>query len=253
MAKTLIIDDEPLAREILKTIIEENCPELEIVATADDVLLGVKAIQQHKPDIVFLDIEMPGYSGFQLLDFFDEIDFQIVFTTAHAEHALRAFQVSAVDYILKPLQIEQIVKAVKKALILRGEIKRTGSSENIMVLKENLKDGKVNKIALPMTSGLMFVRPSDIISLSADGAYTNVVLSDGSKLVISKKLKDFEDVLRDNPAYFRSHRSYMINIDFVKQFSRKDGGIILMERDIEIPLAKEKRGEFFNKIDAHLI
>jgi two-component system LytT family response regulator len=196
---------------------------------------------------------MPGYSGFQLLDFFEEINFQVIFTTAHADHALRAFQVSAVDYILKPLQIEQIVRAVKKALLLRGDVNKNGVTGNIMALKENLREGKVSKIGLPMTNGLIFVRPDEIISFSADGAYTKVVLSDGSRLIISKKLKDFEEALVDVPSYFRTHRSHMINIDFVKQFSRKDGGVILLEKDIEVPLAKEKRSEFFDKIDAHLI
>ena len=248
MIKTVIIDDEPLAREMLKAIVSENCPELEVVATAEDVLSGLKMIQQYKPEIVFLDIEMPGYSGFQLLDFFDKIDFQVIFTTAHAEFALRAFQVSAADYILKPIQIEHVVRAVKKASVLRGDTEK--SNETIKVLKDNFKEGKITKIALPVAGGLMFVSPEDIVYFAAEGAYTRILLENGSKLLISKKLKEFEDVFEGYPAFFRTHRSYMINLKFVNQFNRRDGGVIVMQNGDEILLAKERKDDFFTRFDA---
>jgi two-component system, LytTR family, response regulator len=249
MIKCIIIDDEPLARDFLRAILAENCAEITLVATAEDVLTGVKMIHEHKPDIVFLDVEMPGYSGFQLLDFFENIDFQVIFTTAHADHALRAFQVSAVDYILKPIQIEQIVKAVKKAIILRG----SSNNENLRVLKENLQEEKIVKIALPLGSTLIFVSPEDFMTLSADGSYTNIVLTDGRKFLISKKLKEFEDVLKDYPQFFRAHRSYLINLKYVKQFNKSDGGMILMNHDVELPLSKEKKDEFFDKMNIQAI
>lgn len=250
----IIIDDEPLARAMLRAILEENCPQVRILAEAEDVLSGLKAIQKHLPQLVFLDVEMPGYSGFQLLDFFDKPNFQIVFTTAHSEFALRAFQVSAADYVLKPLQIEHIVRAVEKATLLRGEF--TQYHATLSVLKENLKEekeGKISKIALPISGGLMFVSPEDIVSLTADGAYTKVMLADGSRLLISKKLKEFEDVLTMHPLFFRTHRSYMINFKFVKQFNRRDGGIIILKNDDEILLAKERRDEFFQRFDALML
>ncbi len=250
----IIIDDEPLARAMLRAILEENCPQVRILAEAEDVLSGLKAIQKHLPQLVFLDIEMPGYSGFQLLDFFDKPNFQIIFTTAHSEFALRAFQVSAADYVLKPLQIAHVVRAVEKANLLRGEF--TQYHETLNVLKDNLKEekeGKISKIALPISGGLMFVSPEDIISLTADGAYTKVTLVEGSRLLISKKLKEFEDVLTAHPLFFRTHRSYMINFKFVKQFNRRDGGIIILKNDEEILLAKERRDEFFQRFDALML
>jgi two-component system, LytTR family, response regulator len=250
MIKCIIIDDEPLARDFLSTILLENCPEITLVATADDVLSGVKKIQEYRPEIVFLDVEMPGYSGFQLLDFFEHIDFQVIFTTAHADYALRAFQVSAVDYLLKPIQIEQIIKAVKKAIILRGS---NSIQENLKVLKENLKEGKIIKIALPVGSTLIFVSPEDFMILSADGSYTNIVLTDGRKFLISKKLKEFEDVLKDYPQFFRAHRSHLINMKYVKQFNKSEGGLILMNHEIELPLSKEKRDDFFDKMNIQAI
>jgi two-component system LytT family response regulator len=250
----IIIDDEPLARAMLRAILEENCPQVRILAEAEDVLSGLKVIQKHLPQLVFLDIEMPGYSGFQLLDFFDKPNFQIIFTTAHSEFALRAFQVSAADYVLKPLQIEHIVRAVEKATLLRGSFSQY--HETLNVLKDNLreeKEGKISKIALPISGGLMFVSPEDIVSLAADGAYTKVTLVDGSRLLISKKLKEFEDVLMNHPLFFRTHRSYMINFKFVKQFNRRDGGIIILRNDEEILLAKERRDEFFQRFDALML
>jgi two-component system, LytTR family, response regulator len=250
MIKCILVDDEPLARDFLSTILSENCPETTIVATAADVLTAVKMIQEHKPDIVFLDVEMPGYSGFQLLDFFDNIDFQVIFTTAHADYALRAFQVSAVDYLLKPIQIEQIVRAVKKAIILRGS---NMSNENLKVLKENLQEGKIVKIALPVGTTLIFVSPEDFMTLSADGSYTNIVLIDGRKFLISKKLKEFEDVLKDYSQFFRAHRSHLINMKYVKQYNKSEGGMILMNHDIELPLSKEKKDEFFDKMNIQAI
>jgi two-component system, LytTR family, response regulator len=250
MIKCIIIDDEPLARDFLSTILSENCPEITLVATAVDVLSGVKIIQEHKPEIVFLDVEMPGYSGFQLLDFFEIIDFQVIFTTAHADYALRAFQVSAVDYLLKPIQIEQIVRAVKKAIILRGS---NNNNENLKILKENLQEGKIVKIALPVGTALIFVSPEEFMSVSADGSYTNIVLTDGRRFLISKKLKEFEDVLKDYPQFFRAHRSHLINMKYVKQYNKSDGGMILMNHDIKLPLSKEKREDFFDKMNIQSI
>jgi two-component system, LytTR family, response regulator len=250
MIKCIIIDDEPLARDFLRTILAENCSEITLVATAEDVLTGVKMIQEHKPEIVFLDVEMPGYSGFQLLDFFENIDFQVIFTTAHADYALRAFQVSAVDYILKPIQIEHIIRAVKKANILRGN---KSNNENLKVLKDNLQEGKIVKIALPLGSTLIFVSPEDFMLLSADGSYTNIILTDGRKFLISKKLKEFEDVLKDYPQFFRAHRSHLINMHYVKQFNKSEGGMILMNHDVELPLSKEKKDEFFDKMNIQAI
>jgi two-component system LytT family response regulator len=247
-ATCLIIDDEPLARAVLSAIITENCPEIKIIGTADDVLSGLKLIQQHAPDVVFLDVEMPGYSGFQLLEFFENIDFQVVFTTAHADFALRAFQVSAADYVLKPIQVDHIVRAVKKALILRGD-KKT-ANDSLSALKENLREGRVSKIALPVSGGLMFVSPDDILMLAAEGSYTNIWLADGGKMLISKKLKEFEDLLEGHPSFYRTHRSYMINLKFVKQFNSRDGGVIVMSNNQEVDLAKDRRDDFFKHFDA---
>ena len=231
--KAIIIDDEAKARRLLQTLIEENCPEIEIIAQAEDVPNAVKAIHQFKPDIVFSDIDMPIYNGFQLLDFVDKTDFELIYCTAHNDFALKAFEVSAVDYLVKPIQISLLVKAVEKA-----------------TLKENLKANALKKNALPNADGLRFVDLDNILYLEAEGAYTHVVLKDNSKILISKKLKEFETLLSDNKNFFRTHRSFLINIDAIKQYIKSDGGSIIMSNHTEIPVARERKDDFQSLIES---
>jgi two-component system LytT family response regulator len=237
----VIIDDEAKARRIMETLIADHCTQLQIVATADDALQGVKVIQKYNPDIVFLDIEMPGYTGFQLLEFFDDINFEVIFATAYSEYALQAFQVSAVDYLLKPIQIEQLQAAVDKAIRLKG---KSQVRERIHALRENMEDHTLKKIALPVSHGLTFVPLSDILYLEADGSYTHVYLADGTKMLISKKIKEFENTLHPENHFFRTHRSFIINLHRIKQYIKQDGGHVIMENDAIVHIARERKDDF---------
>jgi two-component system LytT family response regulator len=244
MIKAIIIDDEAKARRIIEALLKEYCPDVEIVAIAEDVPSGVIAINQHKPDVLFLDVEMPGYTGFQLLDFFKEIDFEIVFTTAHSDYALQAFRVSAIDFLLKPIQISELIAAVEKVKQKRGQNK-----ERLSVLKENFKDNSIKKMALPVAEGLLFVEVEDISHLEADGAYTHFHLSDGRKIMVSKKIKEFEEALTQQSNFFRTHRSFIINFKKMKQYVKQEGGYVLLENEIQIPLARERKDEFLLLIE----
>jgi two-component system LytT family response regulator len=244
MIKAIIIDDEARARRILEALLREYCPDVAVVATAEDVPSGVLAINQHKPDVLFLDVEMPGYTGFQLLDFFKEIDFDIVFTTAHSDYAIQAFRVSAIDFLLKPIQISELINTVAKIKLKHGLNK-----ERLSVLKENFKDNAIKKLALPVAEGLLFVEAEDISHLEADGAYTRFHFSDGRKIVVSKKIKEFEDVLTQQSNFFRTHRSFIINLKKMKQYVKQEGGYVLLENAIQIPLARERREEFLSVIE----
>ena len=241
--KAIIIDDEAKARQILQTLLEENCPEIEIVAQAENVPNGVKVIHQYKPNIVFSDIDMPGYNGFQLLDFVDKANFELIYCTGHNEFALKAFEVSAVDYLLKPIQISQLINAVNKAIKLCNS-STPQSTERFDTLRENIKNSILKKIALPVADGLIFINIDDLMYLEADGAYTKVFLNDGNKLMISKKLKEFENILSENKNFFRTHRSYIINIACIKQYIKSDGGSIVLQNNIAIPVARERKDEF---------
>ncbi|MFY0675382.1 MAG: response regulator transcription factor [Bacteroidia bacterium] len=236
--RAIIIDDEGKARRILEALIDQNCEDVDVVGVADDVPSGVKAINKEYPDVVFLDIEMPGYSGFQLLDFFDEIDFDIIFTTAYSEHALKAFEVSAIDYLLKPIQIDQLVKAVNK---VRAK-KAAQINEKIDTLKENLKGNKIAKIALPVADGLLFVKPEEILYLKAESSYTNIYLIENKTILVSKTLKEFEKLI-DHPHFMRIHRSYFVNLNHIKQYYKSEGGHIEMINGDIVYFSKDKKEE----------
>lgn len=239
MIKAIIIDDEEAAVRVLTHLIKDYIPDLEIIATARNVPDGVLAINRNKPDVVFLDIEMPDYSGFELLEFFNEVKFEIIFTTAYSQYAVQAFEVSAVDYVLKPIQIAKLEEAIVK---LRNRLESSGMNERLLVLKENLRENRVKKIALPVSDGLLFVNIDEIIHLDADGAYTNVWIKGHPTIMVSKNLKYFEDLLVKEPGFFRPHRSHIINLNYLKKYSRtKD--ILTLENNQHIRMAKNRKQE----------
>lgn len=240
MIKAVIIDDEAKARRILGTFISEYCPNVEICGVAEDVVQGVKLIQKEKPDIVFLDIEMPGYNGFQLLEFFDEIDFEVIFVTAYSEFALKAFQVSAVDYLLKPVQIDHLVKAVEKAEKIRGN---SLIKERLDALKTNLEEQKIKKIVVPVSEGSLFLEIKDITHLKAEGSYVNIFLKDGNKILVSKNIKDYENQLTQAEGFFRTHRSFLANTKYITAVS-PDGSSATLAGNQVIAIARERKQEF---------
>ncbi|MCF8451283.1 MAG: LytTR family DNA-binding domain-containing protein [Taibaiella sp.] len=238
--QAIIIDDEERARNTLRTLLKEYCPQVDVVAMCANIPEGVLSINQKRPQLVFLDIEMPEYNGFELLSFFREIDFQIIFVTAYNEYALKAFEVSAVDYLLKPVDIDKLKIAVEKAS------KRIGNSNpqnNVEALKDTFKTGQFNKIALPVSEGLLFVEVPDIIYLEAEGAYTNVWLNNGSKILVSKKLKFFEEILDARPNFFRSHRSFIVNINYLKKYNKNDSSLLL-DNGKTVYISRERKSEF---------
>lgn len=239
----VVIDDEPKARKLLEILIKENCPKVTAIFTAEDLLSGVEIIKNEQPQIVFLDIEMPEHSGLEIFDFIDSTNhnFEIIFTTAYSEYAIKAFELSAVDYLLKPLRADKLVDAIEKA------IKNIGKSYiNIKLdeLQKSLKSSNFKKIALPVADGIKFVNFEDIILLKADGMYTKVSIQNGSVLLISKPLKHFEELLDTIPAFYRPHRSYLINLKFIKEYVKSDGGYIIMDNNESVSISKDKREEF---------
>ncbi|MBX2903567.1 MAG: response regulator transcription factor [Chitinophagales bacterium] len=245
MIRAIIIDDEPKARRFLEALLKEYCPTVQLVAVAEDVPSGVVAINQHKPNVLFLDVEMPGYTGFQLLDFFREVDFEIIFTTAHSDYALQAFRVSAIDFLLKPIQISELVAAVEKVSKKQGQ-----QQERLHTLKENFKNNTIQKLALPVSEGLVFVEANDITHLEADGAYTHFHLRNGTKMIVSKKIKEFEEALTYQNNFFRTHRSFIINLKMIKQYVKQEGGYVLLEGNIQIPIARERKDDFLRVIES---
>lgn len=242
--KAIIIDDEKRARVSLSLLLQEYCPQVTIVAECENLPEGVKAIRKHQPDIVLLDIEMPGHSGLELLDFFDEneVNFSIIFTTAYNEYALKAFKFSAVDYLLKPIIPEELAEAIERVA------KQKQRFENFRAFKENLQQETLTKIAVPSGNTLLFLDTDKIMYIKGEGAYSEVFCSDGSKQLVSRNLKNFEDILCSDSRFLRIHKSYIVNFNFVVAFNKSDGGSIELENKAQIPVSPDKAQQILDQI-----
>ena len=242
--KAIIIDDEKRARISLTYILQEYCPEVTVVAECENLPEGIKAIRKQQPDIILLDIEMPGHSGLELLDFFDEneVNFSIIFTTAYNEYALKAFKFSAVDYLLKPIIPEELAEAIQRVA------KQKQRFENFRAFKENLQQETLTKIAVPSGNTLLFLETNKIMYIKGEGAYSEVFCNDRTKQLISRNLKNFEDILCSDSRFLRIHKSYIVNFNFVTAFNKSDGGSIVLENKIQIPVSPDKSQTILDQI-----
>jgi two-component system LytT family response regulator len=241
LIKVIIVDDEPNARKALRGLLNDNFEEIKIVADCSNVPEAVKTINKYKPDLVFLDIDMPGYSGFELLDFFDEeqIWFKIIFVTAYSQHSLKAFESSAVDYILKPVRLEHMRRAIKKSNFLPSD------SIQYKVLRDNLSQQQDKKVVLQTSETIYVVNQDDIIFIQAEGSYTKIVTVTHGVLTITKKLLDFEYLETDGP-FFRTHRSYLVNLNHVKKIDKKDF-VLIMSNEAQVHLAQDKKNQLIER------
>lgn len=245
--KAIIIDDEPLARQLLNGIISENCPEVTVVDLCQNLPEGVKSIRKNNPDLVFLDIEMPGHSGLELLDFFNdsEVHFSIVFTTAYNQYAIKAFKLSAIDYILKPIDPESIIQVVERFQSNRNK------QVDFSVLRENLRNSNANpKLAIHTVSSIRFIELAEICFLKADGAYTHIHIRSGEKILSSKNLKYFEQVLAEQTNFIRCHKSFMVNINEIKEYVKSNGGSLIVYPNQEISVSGDKIQEILEQLKA---
>ncbi|WP_435262163.1 LytR/AlgR family response regulator transcription factor [Tenacibaculum sp. nBUS_03] len=245
--KVIIIDDERKARNVLNTLIVENHSDITDVFQAEDLVSGVELIKKERPQIVFLDIEMPEYSGMEIIDFIDKevYDFEIIFVTAYSEYAIKAFQMSAIDYLLKPVSPSQVKLAIEKACkkIGKGDL-----NEQLLELKRSFTELKFKKIALPFSDGIKFVSIDDIIFIEADGMYSKFFLKKLEVIMVSKPLKHFVPILEGVTNFFRSHRSFLINMNYIKEYIKKDGGYIVMDNEMVVSISNDKKQEFLSLI-----
>lgn len=232
--KTIIIDDEENSRSNTRAMLENYCPEIEIIAEAGSGIEGKKMIQELKPQVVFCDINMPGMTGLEMIDGLVHRDFCLIFLTAYSEHGINAVKAGAIDYLLKPLLLSELQGAVKKVVQhyeqKGGTTPATGSNDKNLVLINHSK-------------GFTLIDYKDIIWLEASDNYTNLFLNTGKKIVASKTLKEFEAILPTN-VFFRIHRSSLINIDFIKEYSNAEGGTIIMADGTSIQVSKARSQEF---------
>ena len=241
MLKVIIVDDEPDAVKFIQGIIEEYCPDLKVTGTANSAREGVTLINQVRPDLVFLDVQMPHGSGFDLLASFPEKSFDVIFITAFNHYAIQAIKFSAVDYILKPVNISEFIEAVKKV----GHKRTSQEYHNLdfTSLLENIKTPLPSKLAIPTTDGIEYLNTSEIIRVEADRSYSWFHHKEKRKYLVSRNLKEYQELLQDL-SFFRPHNSHLINMIFVKKFIRHEGGYIEMTDGSNVPISRGKRDHF---------
>lgn len=238
--KAIIIDDESKARLLLRNLIQDYCEGIEILEDFPDIKSAVKYLNNNVVDLIFLDIEMPNENGFALFDYFENPNFATIFCTAYSEYAIKAFEVSALDYLLKPVSISKLKNAIEKAF---KEHNQNQIVNKINAFKENTNIHQLQKIALPLSDGLTFIKIEDILYFEADGSYTYVITKN-EKFLVSKKIKEFDELLDGDSRFFRVHRSYLVNIYEIKKYSKKDGSTLVFDNQKIIPVAREKKSEF---------
>ncbi|MQP52168.1 MULTISPECIES: LytTR family DNA-binding domain-containing protein [unclassified Flavobacterium] len=246
----LIIDDESKARSLLTTIIKEYASSITNIFEAGNLLDGINVLKNENIQIVFLDIEMPNHSGLQLFDFIniEEVHFEIIFTTAYSEYAIQAFEFSAIDYLLKPLRPNKVINSIDKA---KKALEQNQVQQRLLELKKSLTSDKFNKLALPVEDGVLFIKLEDIFLLEADAMYTHFHLKNNKKLLISKPLKYFTDLLENKDMFYKPHRSFLVNLQYLQKLVKKEGTYIELENKFLVPVSKDKKDEL-NKIISEL-
>jgi two-component system LytT family response regulator len=242
MLKAIIIDDEPDCVQLMALQLKENCPQVKVLAQTTHPEEGLKAIRELEPDVVFLDVEMPRMNGFQLLEQLEDIPFSLIFVTAYNEFALRAFRFSALDYLLKPLNITLLCEAVRKA-----EKRQRIDLRQLDMLRYQLKEGQYpSKIAVPFQSGVVFVELKELVYCEADSNYTKLMLTNGKSYLLTKTLRDVQGVLEERN-FLRVHRQYLVNLDHIKMYHKGDGSYLVMTGDVSIPVAKNQKDRLVQK------
>jgi two-component system LytT family response regulator len=245
MITAIIIDDETKGRLALRKKLQNYCPEVSILAEAADGIEAIPLIEKHQPQLIFLDIEMPRMNGFEMLNAIKEKSFHIIFTTAYDQYAIKAIKYAAFDYLLKPVDVDELKMAVERISCLNTS--QTG--KQVEMLQQNIFHPKklMHKIAIPTLEGLLFFDINNIVHLEANSNYTVIFFTDKTKITASKTLKEFEEMLPED-VFFRPHHSHIINLSFIKRYIRGDGGQIELQNGTYIDVSRRKKEEFLKAI-----
>jgi len=240
--KAIIVDDEAKSRETLKSSLERYTPNIKIVADAASVVEALKKIKEHQPDLLFLDVQLPDGSGFDILELLPNLSFKIIFVSAYDKYAIDAFKFSAIDYLLKPIEPDLLIKAVEKS---RKENKLETLEGKLNVLLGNRT--RIEKIALPSTNGLELVRVEDIVYCQADSNYTIFHLQNKQQILVSRSLKEYDEILSPL-GFYRIHQSFLIKISFVKKYIKGEGGSVILENGKELDVSRRRKEGFIAAI-----
>jgi two-component system LytT family response regulator len=236
----IIIDDEPRARRVLNNLLLKNTLDITILAECNGIKPAVAKIKELKPDVVFLDIQMPHYSGYEIVNFFDKIDFEIVFVTAYDDYIMKALELCAIDYLVKPIDRERLSQALKKLQFRLDEKDRLSKYETLL---NTINSKEFTQIVIPELGNRRVLNLKELIAIEADGAYSKFHLIQSKSIIASKNLKYFEDVLPKKGGFFRSHRGWIVNLKYIKTINRTKGTLNL-ENEIEAKLSRSRYSEF---------
>ena len=248
--KAVILDDEIHSIETLQWKLENYCPEVEVVATFDDPQKGVQHLKNNPPDLLFLDIQMPILNGFDVLEELGpDLPFDVIFATAYDQFGIQAIKASALDYLLKPVQNKDLKEAIEKFVRKRATAPgfREGQFQSLMENVGAEQEGRIGKVALATRESIEFVDPQDIVLCSSDSNYTMIYLANGRKKLISKTLKEFEDLLTPFN-FYRPHNSHLINLSKVKEYIRSDGGYLVMDNKMKVSVSKSRKDELLERL-----
>lgn len=238
--KAILVDDELYCTEVLAALLNKHCPEVEVAAEFNDPQQAVAFIRSSPPDLLFLDIEMPRLNGFDLLERVRPVNFQVIFTTAYNQYALRAIKISALDYLLKPIDAEELAAAVEKARLQR----QSPQWNQFELMERSRKGGSTpDTIALSTQEGLHFVEVDQISHCKSEGSYTQIHFRNGEQMLLSKPIKEFEELLTGD-RFMRIHHSYLINLKCVKKYFRGEGGEVLMITGQQLPVSRSRKNAF---------
>ena len=248
--RSIIIDDEPNNVENLQAIVNTYCPEIEVVSTAFNAADGINAIKANQPDLVFLDIQMPGASGFDVLKAFTTISFEVIFITAYDQYGIQAIKFSALDYLLKPINITEFKQAISKA---KDKITSKKQNHNIDNLLAYIKSGQREspKIALPTLTEIRYIKVSTIVRCDAENNYTTFYLENGEQILVCKTLKEFAELLRPYD-FIRPHQSHLVNLHFIKSYLKEDGGTLLLNDQTKVPISRQNKDRVKEELNKSL-
>ena len=249
MIKVILIDDEPNNTQYVKELLQKHFPSLQIVGTSNDASDGMTMISELQPQLVFMDVEMPELTGFEVLQKLEPLSFDVIFITAYGHYAVQAFDVNAVGYLTKPIVVEKFIKVTNSAI---QKIEKENINRQLFsLLQANNHNGNNGKIALPTQNGLLFIHPSDVLYCQSNGNYTKFLMKDGSSILVTRQLGEFEKLLSPED-FHRIHDQYIVRLQYIKEYIRGRGGELVMENNDTLPVSANRKDAFLQRFEKWL-
>lgn len=245
MIKAILIDDEQSAIRVLTNLLKKLSSNIEIITTSSNLKDGVKQIKKLQPDVVFLDVQMPNYAGYEIVKFFNKINFEIIFVTAYDQYAIKAFELNAIDYLVKPIDRTKLTASIKK---VEGKLNQKAALVDYQILLKTIKEKDYKKIIIPELGNRRIINLDNIIAIEADGAYSKIHLKESRIITTSKNLKYFESVLPKDTTFFRSHRAWIINLDYIDFLNKTERNVTLANGTIIAKMSRARINDFENII-----